>query len=342
MNPVEAQNIRRINNPPNPYHSQWLEWIDAPPPAKLEIYIEQVKSIVTRITSPDLGVEWSVNPYRGCMHSCAYCYARPFHQYLDWGAGTDFERKIVVKINAAKVLRATLCKRTWKQELITFSGITDCYQPLESQYEITKQCLEACVDFRNPVGIITKGALIVRDVELIARLHSVAPRTGAGISIAFADDSMSAKLEPATARPSTRFRALKILSEAGIPTTVGVAPIIPGLNDDQIVEILERAYEAGARRAFKIMLRLPAEVKDVFIPKLQEKFPLRYERVVNNIKSMRGGKLYNSNFGDRMVGEGEKWNMIESLFELTCRKLGMNIPAMKKEEAAEPGQLGLF
>lgn len=342
MESPEPLHIRRVNNPPNPYHSQWVEWIDAPPPAKLEIYLEQAKTIVTRVKSPDLGVEWSLNPYRGCMHSCAYCYARPFHQYLDWGAGSDFERKIVVKINAAKVLRETLCKRTWNKELITFSGITDCYQPLESQYEITKQCLEACLDFKNPVGIITKGALIVRDVELIARLHSVAPRTGAGLSIAFADDNMSQKLEPATPRPSTRFKALAKLSEAGIPTTVGVAPIIPGLNDDQIVEILERAYAAGARRAFKIMLRLPAEVKDVFIPRLQEKFPLRHERVLNNVKSMRGGKLYKSNFGDRMVGEGEKWNMIESLFDLTCKKLGMNIREMKKEVTPETWQLGLF
>lgn len=342
MPPQEPPQIHRVKNPPNPYQSQWVEWIDAPPPAKLEIYLEQARTILTRVDSPDLGMLWSLNPYRGCTHACAYCYARPFHQYLDWGAGTDFERNIVIKINAAKVLRETLCKRGWHRQSIMFSGITDCYQPLEGHYELTKQCLEACVDFKNPVGIITKGALIVRDIELIAKLHSLAPQTGVTISIAFADDAMSQKLEPGTPRPSTRFRALAKLAEAGIPTTVAIAPIIPGLNDDQFVEILERAYAAGARRAFKVMLRLPAEVKDVFLPRLQEKFPLRYDRVVNHIKALRGGKLYNSEFGKRMVGEGEKWAMIEALFDLTCRKLGMNIRVIENKSAPEDAQINLF
>lgn len=335
--------VRRISNPPNPYHSHWVEWIDAAPLAKLEVFHEQVKSILTRVDSPDIGFRWSLNPYRGCQHSCAYCYARPFHQYLDWGAGTDFERKIVVKMNAAEKLRETLCKKGWRKENIGFSGITDCYQPLEAHYEITKQCLEACLDFKNPVGIITKGALVVRDIELLAKLHEATGKVGVGISIAFADDEMSKKLEPGTPRPSTRFRALEKLSEAGIPTTVGVAPIIPGLNDDQIVEILERSYAAGARKAFKIMLRLPAEVKDVFLPKLGEQFPLRYERVINNVKNLRGGKLYTSEFGKRMKGEGEKWDVIEALFDLTCKKLGMNVRAIQKESVPETGtQMGLF
>lgn len=342
MPPQEPPHIRRVSNPPNPYQSQWVEWIDAPPPARLEIYLEKVKTVLSRIDSPDMGMRWGLNPYRGCTHACAYCYARPYHQYLDWGAGTDFERKIVVRINAAEKLRETLCKKGWRREKIMISGITDCYQPLEGHYEITRQCLEACVDFKNPLSIITKGALIVRDIDLLTKLHCVAPKTGVAISIAFADDAMSKKLEPGAPRPSIRFRALEKLSSAGIPTMVGVAPIIPGLNDDQFVEILERAYAAGARRAFKVMLKLPGEVKDVFLPRLQEQFPLRYERVINNVKSMRGGKLYNSEFGKRMVGEGEKWAMIEALFDLTCRKLGMNIRVIENKSAPQGAQINLF
>jgi len=336
--------IRRESNPPNPYHSSWVDWIDAPPPTRLEIYLEKVNKVLSRSDSPDMGIRWGLNPYRGCTHACAYCYARPYHQYLDWGAGTDFERKIVVRINAAEKLRETLCKKTWHKQMISISGITDCYQPLEGHYEITKQCLQACLEFHNPVGIMTKGALVVRDAELLARLHHTAPKTTVGFSVAFSDDEMSKKIEPGTPRPSVRLRAMKVLHEAGVPVFVSIAPVIPGLNDDQIAEILERAHAAGARRAIMIMLRLPGEVKDVFLSRVGEQFPLRLQRIVNNIKTMRNGKLYNSEFGKRFKGEGEKWEMIEALFNLTCKKLGMNarIHTPNTTPPPKPEQLGLF
>jgi len=251
------------------------------------------------------------------------CYARPMHQYLGFGAGTDFERKIVAKVNAPELLRRELLRRSWKGDAIVFSGVTDCYQPIEATYALTRRCLEVCLDFRNPVGIVTKGALVRRDVDVLARLARETD-VGVFVSIPFSDDAMARIVEPNAALPSRRFETLAVLSEAGIRTGVGLAPIIPGLNDSQIPEVLSRARRAGARKAFLTLLRLPAETRPVFEERLTEAFPDRAARVWSGLEQMRGGKRNESRFGDRMHGIGPRWEAIETLFEVECRRLGLN------------------
>ncbi|HYG76969.1 MAG TPA: PA0069 family radical SAM protein [Planctomycetota bacterium] len=317
--------MRLVSNPPNPWHSNYIEWIDCPPPAaQLEIYEEQAKTVLSENDSPDVGFRFSLNPYRGCFHACAYCYARPTHQYWDFGAGTDFERKIIVKTNAPEKLRETFMKKSWQGDLVVFSGNTDCYQPLEVSYTLTRRCLEVCYEFRNPVGLITKSALVRRDIDVLSKLARDA-RAGVHMSIAFADDAMARKIEPNAPAPSTRFAAIRALTEAGIPVGVAVAPIIPGLNDSQLAQILERAHENGAREAFRVMLRLPSQVKDVFFERLQQEYPDRVQKVTHAIREMRNGALYNSQFGERAHGVGERWNAIQWLFDTTCKRLGYNV-----------------
>lgn len=315
--------LKLISYPPNPWQSASIEWLGEPPTAKLEIYEEPARSILSENDSPDLGFRWSINPYRGCFHACAYCYARPSHQYLDFGAGTDFERKLVVKVNAPELLAAAFRKRSWQGEPIVFSGNTDCYQPLEATYALTRQCLQVCLDFRNPVSVITKSPLIQRDADVLGRLARKA-RAFVHLSIAFADDKMARAIEPGAPLPSARFKAIKALHEAGVPMGVACAPVIPGLNDSQIAEVLERAKENGACHAFMNMLRLPAEVKPVFFERLEAAFPGRMRKVTNAILDVRNGVLYRNGFHERMRGEGERWSAIEQLFQVTCRKLGLN------------------
>ena len=233
---------RPLENPRNPWTAAHVEPIDdsALPLTQVRVHEDQTREILSRNESPDLGFRYSLNPYRGCMHACAYCYARPSHQYLGFGAGTDFDRKIVVKMNAPELLRKELGKRSWAGETIVFSGNTDCYQPLEASYELTRRCLEVCLEHSNPVGIITKGALVRRDVALLAELAKKA-RLHVNLSIAFASDELARKVEPYANRPSNRFEAMRRLAEAGVSTGIMVAPIIPGLNDSDIPELLERA-----------------------------------------------------------------------------------------------------
>ena len=251
------------------------------------------------------------------------CYARPTHQYLGWGAGTDFDRKIVVKTNAPELLRSELMRKSWKGETIVFSGVTDCYQPLEAVYGITRRCLEVCAEFRNPVGIVTKGALVRRDVDVLSRLAHEAEAV-VYVSVPFADDAMGRAMEPNASLPSQRIETIATLSEAGIRTGVSVAPVIPGLNDSDMASVLSRARAAGARSAFLTLLRLPAEVLPVFEERLQEAFPDRAARVWSNLEQTRGGKRNDHRFGARMEGVGPRWAAIEQLFEIECRRLGIN------------------
>ena len=315
--------FKRVSNPPNPWQRYGVEWLGAPPEAGLEIYEEHARSILSQNDSPDLGFRFSLNPYRGCFHACAYCYARPTHQYLEFGAGTDFDRKLIAKVNAPELLEEAFRKKSWQGECVVFSGVTDCYQPLEATYELTRRCLEVALAFRNPVSLITKSALVRRDVQLFSQLHTHA-RVHVTLSIAFSDDKMARLIEPNAPLPSARFEALKALSAAGVPTGVAVAPLIPGLNDAQIAEVLERAQACGARNAFCTMLRLPAEVEPVFIERLHVAFPDRAQKVLNGIRDMRGGELYKGGFGERMRGEGERWRASQWLFENTCKRLGLN------------------
>ncbi|MFW6058000.1 MAG: PA0069 family radical SAM protein, partial [Persicimonas sp.] len=291
--------------------------------ADLKVYEERARTILNENDSPDIPFRYSVNPYRGCFHGCAYCYARPTHQYLDFGAGTDFERKIVVKNNAPELLRRALERPGWQREPITFSGVTDCYQPLEASYELTRGCLEECVRVDNPVAIVTKGSLIRRDADLLAELsHSAGVHVY--VSIPFADDDVGWAIEPQASAISQRFRTLEVLGKAGITTGVALAPVIPGLNDSDIPRILERAADCGASRAFMTLLRLPAEVLSVFERRVREAFPDRADRIFSSIRQVRGGQLNEAQFGRRMSGKGPRWAIVSKLFDTQCERLGFN------------------
>ncbi len=337
---------RPVSNPPNPWQSVHAEYLGEPPAAELEVFEEEARSIIAENESPDVGFRFSVNPYRGCFHACAYCYARPTHQYLGWGAGTDFDRKIVAKINAPQLLRNELTRKSWKGDTIVFSGVTDCYQPTEAVYGLTRRCLEVCRDFRNPVGIVTKGALVRRDIDVLAVLAREAQVT-VYVSVPFADDAAARAIEPNVATPGQRIETIAILASAGIRTGIAVAPVIPGLNDSDIPKILARARAAGAVKAFITLLRLPAETRPVFEERLTQAFPDRAARVFSNLEQTRGGKRNDSRFGSRMEGVGPRWQAIESLFAVECRRLGLN----RGEDAPQhtstfrrpaPAQKGLF
>jgi DNA repair photolyase len=339
--------VRPVSNPPNPWLSTHVDYLGEPPDAALEVYEEHARSILSENDSPDIGFRWSVNPYRGCFHACSYCYARPSHQYLGWGAGTDFDRKIVVKVNAAELLREAFMKPKWVGELLMFSGITDCYQPLEASYGVTRACLEVCAEFKNPVSVITKSMVIRRDVALIAKI----PHARVTLSIPFASDDMGRTIEANASLPSRRFETLKMLSDAGVKTGIAIAPVIPGLNDADVAELLERAREAGATGAFMTMLRLPAEVRPVFQERIRETLmPERVRRIEHAVQELRGGqgRMNDSRFGDRFVGQGERWKAIEAMFDLHYRRLGFDDgddeppPTTFERPPAKKAQLDLF
>lgn len=339
--------MRKVSNPTNPFTGRSAEWLEIPPAPHLEIYEEDAKSIINRNDSPDVGFTWSVNPYRGCFHGCAYCYARRSHHFIDFGAGTDFERRIVVKRNAPQLLEQELRRKSWKGETIVFSGITDCYQPLEATYELTRKCLEVLLRFDNPVAIITKGTLIERDLELLASLAE-GPGAAVMLSIAFSDDEIARLIEPYVPLPSRRFRAMQALSERGIPVGLALAPIIPGLNDTQVPEILERGKAAGASSSFMNLVRLPDATREVFIERLTDSLPNVKDKVLARIKRMRGGRLNRTEFGSRMVGDGPEWEAIDFIFRQTCDRLGIVAGAPpdcrkgSRRPAAPAGQLSLF
>jgi DNA repair photolyase len=317
--------LRQVANPPNPFESAHREWLEPPPAARVEIYEERAKSVLSRNESPDIPFRWSCNPYRGCQHGCAYCYARTTHEYLGFGAGTDFESKLVVKVNAPELLAKALSSRKWRGESINFSGATDCYQPLEASYGLTRGCLEVCRDRRNPVGIVTKSFLIVRDVDLLAELHA---RAGVSVylSIPFANTETCRKIEPQAPTPARRFEAVRRLREAGIPVGVIVAPIIPGLNDTEVPDILRQAKAAGADRACYSSLRLPGSVSAVFLRTLAMEFPLRARRIEQRIRDGRNGQLDDPRFKNRMRADGPYWESIRALFELWRDRLGLHPP----------------
>ena len=313
---------RPVENPRQRFHAAHLELEIPPPPADLEVHEEVCRSALSENQSPDVGFTYSVNPYRGCFHACAYCYARPTHTYLDYGAGTDFDRKIVAKTNIATVLRKELSRPSWQGHTVVFSGVTDCYQPIESHYRLTRGCLEVCRDTDTRVAIITKGILVRRDVDLLAE---IAARASAHVtlSIGFSSDEDARLVEPFASPPMKRFETLRILHEAGIRTSVAVAPIIPGLNDAQIPEVLERAKEAGVTSAFMILVRLPMEVRPVFEARIEEAYPLRAKKIINAVREMRGGGMNDARFGHRMRGQGARFDAIETLFTKTAARLGI-------------------
>jgi DNA repair photolyase len=479
-----------VANPPNPWQSNVVDYLGEPPLAPLQIFEDHTRSILSKNDSPDLGFTWSVNPYRGCMHACAYCisgdteiwmgdgttrplarlrvgdevygtaesgsyrryqktrvlahwsvakpayrlvledgtefvssadhrfltangwkhvadgernergrphlapndrmmgpgrfaaaqarslagrvvrdpsglqvasirplatllplfdittetgdfiangvvshncYARPSHEYLGFGSGTDFERKIVVKPDAAALLREAFERKSWKGELVMFSGNTDCYQPLEASYRLTRACLEVCAEYRNPAYVITKAPLIERDVELLARL-SRETSFGVTISIPFWNEATARSMEPYVATPSRRIKTVKRLAEAGIEVAVNVAPICPGLNEEDMPTILEEAKAAGATSAAMTMLRLPGSVKEVFEERIRKELPLRAERILARTREVRGGRLNDPRFGQRQTGEGVYADAIAALFRRTSERLGLRSKEVEPDE----------
>jgi len=315
--------MRYVENPPNPWLTQSVEWIGEPPAAKIEVFEEtETRSIISSNDSPDVAFDHSVNCYRGCVHGCTYCFSRPTHEYLGYGAGTDFERKIVAKVRAPELLRRELMKPSWKGDEIVFSFTSDPYIPLEANYKLTRGCLKVCAEFRNPVGIVTKSALIRRDIDVLQQLSSDAS-LGVFFSIPFADYDIARAVEPFAPSPHARFEAMKTLADAGIAVGIGIAPTIPGLSSD-IPELLQRAKDCGATKAFINMLRLPGSVAPYFEQRLRENLPTKADRVLNRIRDARGGKLNSSVFGERMRGKGEYWSAQEKLFEVYSKRLGFN------------------
>jgi DNA repair photolyase len=300
-----------------------VEYLEAAPPdIKLEVYEDHSRKILATNDSPDVGFRWSVNPYRGCFHACAYCYARPSHEYLSFRAGTDFDRKIVVKPRAPELLREAFAKKGWQRELVVFSGVTDCYQPLEASYRLTRRCLEVCAEFANPAGIITKAPLIERDIDVLQALAAAAS-VSVTVSIPFWDPAKARAIEPFVATPQRRLRTITALASRGLAVGVNVAPVIPGLNDQDIPTILTAARDAGASRAGFVLLRLPGSVKQVFEERLRAGLPLVADRVLHRIRETRGGQLYDSRFGVRGRGEGVYSSTIQTLFLTTARRLGL-------------------
>lgn len=320
--------MRTVSNPPNPFVSEHRHLLEPAPHVQLQVFDDFTRTILSSNESPDLPFRWSLNPYRGCSHACAYCYARPTHEYWGFGAGTDFDSKIVVKRQAPALLRRTFLKPSWRGELIVFSGNTDCYQPLEAVYGLTRACLEVCAEFRNPVGLITKAALITRDIDVLTRLHDEA-WVQVYFSIPFADNDTARKVEAQAPSSTKRFEAMRRLSEAGIPTAISIAPVIPGLNEDDIPELLARARQAGASSATFILLRLSGSVEPVFLERMAAAFPDRIKKIANRMKEVRGGTLSEGQFFKRHTGTGVYWNLIERLFEVGYRKAGFQDDAVR-------------
>lgn len=292
------------------------------------------KSIISRNQSPDVPFDVSLNPYRGCEHGCAYCYARPTHEYLGFSAGLDFETRIMVKTEAPQLLRRELEKPSWTPQVLAMSGVTDPYQPVERKLRITRGCLEVLAETRHPVGMITKNPLIARDVDLLGELARW-NAASAALSVTTLDPHLSAIMEPRAGHPRRRLDAVSKLRDAGVPVGVMVAPIVPGLNDHELPAIVEAAAEAGAEFVGYIMLRLPGAVEPIFDDWLAEHFPDRREKILNRLRSMRGGKLTDGRFGDRMRGQGAFAGQVRSMFQLARRRHGL-------EDRREPLSVAAF
>ncbi len=307
---------------------------------------DRARTIINPVDSPDVGMKWTINPYRGCEHGCIYCYARPTHETFGLSCGLDFETRLFAKLDAPALLRRELARPGWRGEAITMSGITDPYQPVERRLRITRGCLEVMAECGQPVSIITKNRLVTRDIDLLAAL---AARGAAAvfISLTTLDAELSAKMEPRASSPRDRLRAMEELSRAGIPVGVMTAPIVPGLTDQEVPALIEAAAGAGATRAGWVMLRLPWQIKDVFLEWARREFPERAGKIESRIREMRGGKLYDSRAKIRQRGEGPFAEQIAALHAAACRRHGMNSGRVElsSEGFRRPevgGQMGLF
>ena len=314
---------------------------------KTEVFEDSAKSIISRNDSPDISFDRSINPYRGCEHGCIYCYARPTHCYLGHSAGLDFETKLYAKSNAAELLEKELAQRSYQPQIIALGANTDPYQPIERERRITRSILEVLSQAAHPVGIVTKSALVARDIDILAPMAEKGLAKVA-ISITTLDRRVARAMEPRAATPSRRIEAIRQLTAAGIPVTVMVAPIIPGLTDHELEVILDAARDAGARDAGYVLLRMPLEIKDLFREWLIQEFPDRARRVINLLRTMHGGQDYNSAFGQRQRGSGPYADQIAMRFKLARKRLNLDVERLQlrtdlfKRPISRGQQLPLF
>lgn len=330
----------------------WGSLDEETPPLRTEVMLDASRSVINYIQSPDLPFDRTLNPYRGCEHGCIYCYARPTHAYLGMSPGLDFESRLLMKADAVALLKKELAHPKYQCKPIALGMNTDGYQPIEREYQLTRQIIQVLSESNHPFSLVTKSSLVERDIDLIApmaakRLASIY------VSITTLDRQLARRLEPRAAAPERRFETLRRLSEACIPTGVMVAPVIPALTDCDMEQILEKAHEAGARKAGYVFLRLPHELSDLFQEWLQQYFPLKAQHVMSIVRQSRGGKDYHSEFGQRMRGEGIFADLLAHRFKLSCHKLGMSgertgfctdlfsVPAAWQATANHP-QLALF
>ena len=322
--PVKGRGV--AYDPPNRFETVHVEMEPghyAEEKPRTEFLADATRSIVARNQSPDVGFDASVNPYRGCEHGCVYCYARPTHEYLGFSSGLDFERKILVKLRAPELLRDELSKPSWRPQVLGMCGVTDAFQPVERRLRLTRGCLEVLRDFRNPVTIVTKNHLVTRDADILADLasHDCAQVT---ISVTTLRNGLQRVMEPRTSIPARRLDAIRTLADAGVPVGVFVAPVIPGLTDEELPAIVQAAAAAGARYASYLILRLPMGVADHFTQWLEVHFPDRRDKVLGRIRGMRGGKLNDPAFHRRFRGQGEYARQIRGLFRAAVRKAGLD------------------
>ena len=306
-----------------PVDDGWAS-LDLLPPFKTQVQEESPRQIITRNESPDISFDRSINPYRGCEHGCAYCFARPTHAYMGLSPGLDFETKLFAKPNAARLLEKELAKPDYQVRTMAIGTNTDPYQPIERRYRIMREILEVLEATGHPVGIVTKSALVVRDIDILSRMAERS-LVKVALSVTTLDRKLARAMEPRAATPERRLDTLRLLSAAGIPTVVMVAPVIPALNESEIERILEAAAAAGVREAGYVLLRLPLEVRDLFNEWLKANYPDRANHVFKLIRDMRGGKDYDSTWGKRMKGTGPYAWMIGRRFEVACEKLGLNV-----------------
>ncbi len=312
---------------------------------KTRFYHDDAKKVIAVNDSPDVPFEASVNPYRGCEHGCVYCYARPFHEYLDMSPGLDFETRIMVKKNAAALLRKQLQHPSWKPKTVSVSGVTDPYQPAERKLGITRQCLQVLAEFRNPFTIVTKNHLVTRDMDILqemARIHGVRVM----ISLTTLDPDLTMLMEPRTTRPAGRLKTIYELSKAGIPTGVLFAPVIPGLTDEELPAMIKAAADAGAASGNYVLLRLPGAVVPLFESWLEQHYPDKKSKILNRLKSLRGGLLYDNRYGYRMSGQGAYADQISQSFRIAARRYGLDdagepLSAEHFRRVPSQGELGL-
>ena len=354
--PAAPRGRSTASNPPNRFERLHVEadaaGLDAETMAAsararvpTQYFDDRSGSVLARNDSPDVPFTYSLNPYRGCEHGCIYCYARPSHELLGFSSGLDFETRIVVKRDAPALLEAALRSPRWQPQVVALCGNTDPYQPVERKLRLTRGCLEVFARFRNPVGVISKSALVLRDLDVLGEMARERLVT-VTVSVTTLDVALAQAMEPRTSSPLRRLAAIEGLAAAGIPTQVNVAPVIPGLTEHELPAILRAAAERGAMSANMLLLRLPHQLKGLFEGWLQEHVPARAARVLNALRDVRGGALSDSRFGSRMRGEGPRAQAIATLFETSCRRLGLvhSLPELATDafRVQHPRQTSLF